>query len=129
MTKTGILLFAHGARDAQWARPFEQLADKLGALRPEAPVRLAFLEFMSPDMTQAADSLVGQGCTEVQILPLFLGAGGHVRKDVPVLLEQIRAAHPAVAWTLLPTIGESDAFVHAMAQVAADVTSSKPGKE
>jgi sirohydrochlorin cobaltochelatase len=128
MTKTGILLFAHGARDAQWARPFEQLAEKLAILRPEAPVRLAFLEFMSPDMPLAADSLVSLGCTDVQILPLFLGAGGHVRKDVPVLIAQIRSAHPTVAWTLLPTIGESDAFVHAMAQVAAAVTSPMPGK-
>jgi sirohydrochlorin cobaltochelatase len=40
--KTGLLLFAHGARDAAWAAPFEALAQQLRALRPEAEVALAF---------------------------------------------------------------------------------------
>jgi len=40
-------MFAHGARDARWAGPFEQVVAKLRAARPAQPVRLAFLEFLS----------------------------------------------------------------------------------
>ena len=42
-TTTGLLLFAHGARDPQWARPFEAVAARCAlALGPQR-VTLAFL--------------------------------------------------------------------------------------
>jgi sirohydrochlorin cobaltochelatase len=31
MSRTGILLFAHGARDPNWALPFEAVAERLRA--------------------------------------------------------------------------------------------------
>jgi sirohydrochlorin cobaltochelatase len=51
--KTGVLLFAHGARDPNWARPFEQARDRLASRQPDTPVCLSFLEFMSPDLINA----------------------------------------------------------------------------
>jgi sirohydrochlorin cobaltochelatase len=119
--KTGVLLFAHGARDANWAAPFEAVAARLRALRPEADVRLAFLEFMSPSLIEAGGGLAAAGCTAVHVLPLFLGAGGHVRKDVPALVDELRAAHPSVAFALHPPIGEHDAVIAAMAAAAASL--------
>ena len=47
---TGLLLFAHGARDPNWARPFQAVADRCRAARGEGRVALAFLEFMTPDL-------------------------------------------------------------------------------
>ena len=41
---TGLLLFAHGARDPNWARPFQAVADRVRAARPGVPVELAFLD-------------------------------------------------------------------------------------
>jgi sirohydrochlorin cobaltochelatase len=55
----------------------------------------------------------------VHVLPLFLGAGGHVRKDVPELAAALRAAHPQVGFALHPAIGEHDAVIAAMAAAAA----------
>lgn len=103
---TGLLLFAHGARDPEWARPFEAVLQALQHARPDVQVRLAFLEFMEPDMPAAGDALVAAGCTSVALLPLFLGTGGHVRKDVPRLLEALQARHPQVAWHLQSPIGD-----------------------
>ena len=117
--KTGLLLFAHGARDPGWAAPFEQVAAQARALQPQAEVRLAFLEFMSPTMAEAGAALAAAGCTEVAIVPLFLGAGGHVRKDVPQLLAALQAAHPAVRFTLHKAVGQAPAVIGAMAQAAA----------
>jgi len=48
---TGLILFAHGARDPRWALPFEAVAARVRAQRPGVPVRLAFLEFMAPTLT------------------------------------------------------------------------------
>ncbi|MFG6466393.1 sirohydrochlorin chelatase [Roseateles sp. BYS87W] len=111
----GLLLFAHGARDAAWARPFEAVAARLRQTRPETPVVLSFLEFMSPDLATAGQSLVATGCTRVHVLPLFLGTGGHVRRDVPPLLESLRAQHgEAVTWVLHPPLGEHEAVLQAM---------------
>jgi sirohydrochlorin cobaltochelatase len=118
MQGTGLLLFAHGARDAQWAGPFEQVARTVCAARPQLPVRLAFLEFMAPDIGTAAAELVGVGCTDVHVLPLFLGAGGHVRKDLPPLFERLRARHPGVTFTLHPAVGEAPKLIAAMAEIA-----------
>ena len=116
--KTGLLLFAHGARDARWAQPFEQVAAAVRAARPAQPVRLAFLEFMAPDIRSAAADLVGEGCAQIDVLPLFLGAGGHVRKDLPPLLDNLRAVHAGVAFTLHPAVGEAPSLIAAMAAIA-----------
>src|SRR5690606_34264461 len=94
--KRGLLLFAHGARDPRWALPFEDVARRIRAADPGVPVALSFLEFMSPGLVEAGASLATLGCERVELLPLFLGAGGHVPKDLPLLLEQLRQAHPDV---------------------------------
>ncbi|MDH5340040.1 MAG: CbiX/SirB N-terminal domain-containing protein [Rubrivivax sp.] len=116
----GLILFAHGARDPRWAAPFEAVAARIRADRPGLPVRLSYLELMSPDLPTAAAELVAEGCDEVTVLPLFLGAGGHVRRDLPVLVDGLRAAHPAVRWSLQPPVGELPALTAAMAQAALD---------
>lgn len=116
--KTGLLLFAHGARDPQWAQPFEQLVVAIRAARPAQPVRLAFLDFMAPDLRTAAAELAHDGCTHVDVLPLFLGAGGHVRKDLPPLLDELRARHAGVDFTLRAAVGESPVLIAAMADIA-----------
>jgi sirohydrochlorin cobaltochelatase len=113
-----LILFAHGARDPRWAGPFEAVADALRAQRPDVQVRLAFLEFMSPVLSDAAAELAAAGCQHVSVLPMFLGTGGHVRKDLPLLMDQMRRAHPGVSFSLHPAVGEMPAVTAAMAGVA-----------
>ncbi|MFZ5521420.1 MAG: sirohydrochlorin chelatase [Pseudomonadota bacterium] len=113
-----VILFAHGARDPAWAGPFEAVAAQLREQAPGMPVRLAFLEFMSPGLPAAGAELAAAGCRSVTVVPLFLGAGGHVRKDVPMLLDGLRQAHPQVSWQLAPAIGEIPDVVAAMARAA-----------
>ena len=57
---------------------------------PGTPVVLSFLEFMSPDLVAGGEQLVAAGCQRVHVLPLFLGTGGHVRRDIPPLLDSLR---------------------------------------
>lgn len=118
--KQGLLLFAHGARDSRWALPFEDIANRIRERAPEVPVELCFLEFMTPGLVEGGQRLAAAGCTRVDVVPLFLGAGGHVRKDIPVLLDQLEASHPAVRWELRPAIGELDAVIEAMALASLD---------
>lgn len=114
----GLILFAHGARDPRWAGPFEAVAAQLRAARPGLPVQLAFLEFMAPTLPEAGTALAAAGCREVQVLPMFLGTGGHVRRDLPLLLQTLREQHPQVAFNLHPAVGELPAVTAAMATAA-----------
>ncbi len=114
----GLILFAHGARDPRWAGPFEAVAGLLRAQRPGVEVRLAFLEFMTPTLPDAGAELAAAGCRDVAVLPMFLGTGGHVRKDLPLLMDTLRQAHPATQFTLHPAVGEMPAVTAAMAAVA-----------
>jgi sirohydrochlorin cobaltochelatase len=115
---TGLILFAHGARDPRWATPFEAVAALVRAREPAAPVRLAYLEFMAPSLPEAGAELVAAGCQAVAVLPMFLGAGGHVRKDLPLLMDAMRAAHPGVDFRLHTAVGEQDGVMAVMADVA-----------
>jgi sirohydrochlorin cobaltochelatase len=116
--KSGLLLFGHGARDPAWSRPFESVAERCRAQLPDVEVELAFLEFMTPDLPGAGARLVERGCLRVKVVPLFLGVGGHVRKDIPVLMAALRESHPAVTWLLGSAIGDNEAVIAAMAAAA-----------
>ena len=119
----GLLLFAHGARDERWAQPFNAVAARLHELDPSTPVALGFLEFMSPDLPTAGSSLVALGCSDIDIVPLFLGSGGHVRKDVPALLSLLQSRHPHLRLQLRTAIGERPEVIEAMARAALPVDS------
>jgi sirohydrochlorin cobaltochelatase len=120
----GLILFAHGARDPAWAAPFEAVAARLRTQMPHCQVHLAFLEFMAPTLGEAGVALADAGCREVAIVPMFLGTGGHVRRDLPQLLEQLRAEHPGVAFALQPAIGELAPVHEAMAAAIAAMLGS-----
>ncbi len=121
----GLMLFAHGARDPRWALPFEAVARSVSERAPALVVRLAYLEFMSPSLVDAGRALAQAGCVRVDVVPLFLGAGGHVRKDLPLLLAELTALHPQITWQLRTAIGEVDSVIDAMAQAALALASSE----
>ncbi len=118
----GIVLFAHGARDPRWAEPFERLRDRVAARAPDAPLSLAFLEFMQPDLAAAATALVDAGCGALTIVPVFLGQGGHLRRDLPALVDALRVALPAVDIRVAGPVGEDDAVLDAMARYCSDAS-------
>jgi len=52
--------------------------------------------FGSPGVEEAAEKCVAEGATRLLIVPYFLTAGVHVRKDLPEIVERIAEAHPDV---------------------------------
>jgi sirohydrochlorin cobaltochelatase len=114
---TGLILFAHGARDPRWAEPFERLRQKVAAARPGMPVTLAFLELMTPDLGTATAALVAQGCTSIRVVPIFLGQGGHVRQDLPRQVEEAQSRHHGVRFELTTAVGEDEVVLSRIAEV------------
>jgi sirohydrochlorin cobaltochelatase len=119
MMQRALVLFAHGARAASWARPFQRLRERTAALQPDAAVSLAFLELMTPSLPDEVEALVARGVRDITVVPIFLGQGGHLLRDLPQLLERLRAAHPEVRFTSVPAVGEDPNVLAAMAAYCA----------
>ncbi len=115
MTSTALILFAHGARDPRWAGPFERLQQIAQAQLPDVAVRLAFLELMNPRLPEIVAELVGAGCTQVTVVPVFLGQGGHVLRDLPLIVEQLHAEHPQLQVKVAEAVGENPQVLGAIA--------------
>jgi sirohydrochlorin cobaltochelatase len=114
MGARALVLFAHGARAASWAAPFERLRDLTAARVPGVPVSLAFLELMEPRLPAEVARLAAAGIDEVTVVPVFLGQGGHLLRDVPLLVDQLRIDHPGLAVKVAGAVGEDPAVLAAM---------------
>ena len=114
-----IILFGHGARDARWREPFDRLADLWRKQHPDTPVELAFLEMMQPSLEEAVLALSAQGATQLTVVPVFFGQGGHLRNDFPVLLEECRAQFPGITLSATPAVGEDLAVLQAIVDFGA----------
>jgi sirohydrochlorin cobaltochelatase len=109
-----LILFAHGARDARWSEPLFALASRLSALRPELPVRLAYLELQAPRLPEVVAELAGAGVQAIAVAPVFWSAGAHVREDLPRLVSHCAAAH-GVRVQVLPVLSELPGVLDAVA--------------
>lgn len=110
-----LILFAHGARDPEWASPMRRVRAAVQAQSPGLRVELAFLEFIAPTLRDCAESLLAEGCGRIVVLPMFIAQGGHLKNDVPLLLEELRQLHPQARFELAGAVGEADSVVQAMA--------------
>ena len=113
--KMRILLFAHGARDPRWSAPLERLAEVVRSGDASVEVGLAFLEFMPPSLPDAIAQAVEQGVAHVRVVPVFLAAGGHVKRDLPQMIDAARQNHPELVIELAPVLGEDEGVIAAMA--------------
>lgn len=113
-----ILLFAHGARNPEWAGPILAIRDAMRARQVAVRVECAFLEFIEPLLADAIDRLVADGCDEIVIVPIFMASTGHTQRDLPLLLDAARARHAQLQLRVAAPIGEVAAVIDAIAQYA-----------
>jgi sirohydrochlorin cobaltochelatase len=114
-----IILFGHGARDARWREPFDRLASLWRKQHAGVFVELAFLEMMQPSLEEAVSSLVAQGASQITVVPVFFGQGGHLRNDFPVLLTACQEKFPGVTLSATPAVGEDLAVLQAIVDFGA----------
>lgn len=117
--KRALVLFAHGARNAGWADPFRRLAVELGERLPGERIVLAFLELMQPSLPECAAALHADGVRELRVVPVFLGAGGHLKTDLPRMVDELRKRYPDLAIAVDPPIGEQAGVIAAIASAIA----------
>jgi sirohydrochlorin cobaltochelatase len=114
MSRNAIVLFAHGARDPEWAAPFAIIREQLQAARPDVQVELAFQDFMTPKLDAAVAQCAARGAKRVVLVPLFMAQGGHLKQDLPVFVAKIREQHPQIELQVMPAIGDEPEILKAI---------------
>ena len=115
-----IVLFAHGSRDPLWRAPMEAVAARIAAQSPGRQAICAYLELCEPSLPDAVRQLVADGATAVTVVPMFLGTVKHAREDLPLLVQELRTAHPGVEFHVQTAIGEDPRMTALMAEIACE---------
>lgn len=104
--RDAIILFAHGARDARWALPLQQLQRALALARPQTSVQIAFLDLQEPNLAEALATLAAAGCRRIDVAPIFWSQAGHVAQDLPQIVQKFAAREPGIDIRVLPVLSE-----------------------
>jgi sirohydrochlorin ferrochelatase len=105
MSRTAVLLIAHGSRHAPANDDLHQLAARF-AERDDYPiVEACFLELAEPDIATGGDRCVARGARRVLMVPYFLSAGVHLIRDLAAARDALRQRHPQVEFRLGAPLG------------------------
>lgn len=93
MTGIGVMVCGHGSRDDEAVREFGAVAQGIARRLPEYPVESGFLEFARPIIRDGLDRLRARGVRRILAVPGMLFAAGHVKNDIPSVLNTYAAQH------------------------------------
>ncbi|CAL9416113.1 Sirohydrochlorin ferrochelatase [Streptomyces sp. enrichment culture] len=93
--RPALVLVAHGSRDPRALGTVRALLDRVRDLRPALPVHLGHVELNEPLLPAALAALGG---TDAVLVPLLVGRGHHVKRDIP----EMAAAAPVRARVAAP---------------------------
>jgi sirohydrochlorin ferrochelatase len=102
---TALLLIAHGSRQTDANADLHHLAGRLQEAGPYRIVQASFLELAEPSIDEGAARCVGQGVHRVVLLPYFLSAGVHVRRDLTATRQRLAERYPRVEFLLAEPLG------------------------
>lgn len=125
----GLLLIGHGTRSADGEAELRSFVGALGTSRPEVPLEAGFIEFVSPGIDEALDTLVARGTREVVAVPLVLLGAGHMKDDGPAALARARTRHPDVTFSYARDLGLHHDVLAIATERAADAVRFLPGGE
>ena len=122
---TALLLIAHGSRNADANADLLHLAEEL---RTDYPVVVAsYLELAPPGIDDGGRLCVSQGAAHVVLVPYFLSAGVHVRRDLTEARDRLAGEFPHVDFRLADPLGRHPLLVEVVRQrVRAVVHSPSP---
>lgn len=102
---TAVLLIAHGSREPSANADLHALASRLAAGGEYPIVEACFLELAEPDIVAGGARCVARGASRVLMVPYFLSAGVHLRRDLTAARATLAALHPSIPFLLGPPLG------------------------
>jgi sirohydrochlorin ferrochelatase len=104
MKPTALLLIAHGSRHPEANADLHHVARGLEE-RGHAIVVASFLELEMPDIEAGGRICVERGAGRVVLVPYFLSAGVHVRRDLADARDHLARCFPDVEFRLAEPLG------------------------
>lgn len=123
MTATALLLIAHGSRNAEANADLLHLAGEMRRRGPFTVVEAAFLELAEPDIDAGGAQCVAAGAERVVLLPYFLSAGVHVRRDLNDARSRLAERFPKVRFALAEPLGRHPLLADVVADRAREALS------
>ena len=103
--KTALLLIAHGSRNPAANDDLWALADDLRREGGYALVEPSYLELAEPTIENAGRRCIEQGVDRIVMVPYFLSAGVHVRRDLQGHRDELAKQFPGVDVRLAEPMG------------------------
>jgi sirohydrochlorin ferrochelatase len=110
-----LLLIAHGSRHEEANADLYHLATELRQ-RGYPIVEPSFLELATPTIAEAGESCARQGAEQVVLVPWFLSAGLHVRRDLVEACDALASRFPVVRFRLAEPLGRHPLLVDIVMQ-------------
>ena len=100
-----LVLISHGSRDPRWRGSLKDLTAAVQAGSSSEEVKLAFMQFDGPTLSEVVEEAVGRGEHRFRLHPLFMASAGHVDKDIRPMVEELGNRFPDVRMELLEPVG------------------------
>ncbi|MGB8930877.1 MAG: sirohydrochlorin chelatase, partial [Anaeromyxobacteraceae bacterium] len=104
MERRSVLILGHGSRRPASNAQFEEVVARFRARSPALDVAHAYIELAEPLLASALETLAKRS-DRVTVLPLFLFAAGHVKRDVPEALAEAARRFPGVRFEVAAELG------------------------
>ena len=124
--KTALLLIAHGSREDEANDDLRHLAAVLRR-RGHALVEACFLELAEPGIEEGGVRCVEQGVERVVLVPYFLSAGVHVRRDLTEARRRLAERFPQVEFRLAEPLGRHPLLLDVVAERVRQSLEDAPG--
>lgn len=122
---TALLLIAHGSRQPEANDDLHHVAAQLRA-RGHAIVVASFLELAPPGIEDGGRACVASGAERVVMVPYFLSAGVHVRRDLTQARDNLAREFPHVTFLLAEPLGRHPMLIDVVAHRAEEALAHIP---
>ena len=123
----GYVVFGHGSTVELANDAVRSMAAQLARRSGYEAVETAFLEAGRPDLRGAVEALAGRGIRQVIVIPYFLTLGMHLQRDLPRLVEEVRAAHPGMEIQVTAPLDGHPALIDVLVGRAREATEGTLG--
>jgi sirohydrochlorin ferrochelatase len=112
-----ILYIGHGTRSKKGAEEAKSFLQRVITQVDVSIQEISFLELTEPFIDQGFQRCVERGATEIVVVPLFLLAAGHIKKDIPEALIKLKGNYPNVEVRIRDPFGVQDEILGAVEEL------------
>jgi len=104
MSRSAIVIFAHGSSIESANESVRQVAESVGREAGFELVEAAFLGGGRPDLAEAVAAVAAKGARRIIVVPYFLTLGIHLQRDLPHIVEELSCIHKDVVIRVTPPL-------------------------